>query len=319
MGLTNFPKGVTSFGMPIIGSGGHFTTGNVFFVHYTNGSDGNDGAGPTTPFKTLDWAIGKCTASQGDTIFLMEGHAETITTPVYFDVAGVTVIGLGSGDARPTFTVNAAINGFLVTGTSVLINNIKLVTGGSSTIATKLFAVTGAHGLCTFSNCHFQVAAGHKMYHLGYILGAKGKMVTIKDCLFENLSTVTIAVNTTVQHTALLIRTGDVDVIGCRFIDMGAQKKNKWAQCIMAGSTGTGEDLGNVNIQECVFTCRGVAVTNRAAAVSPRTSIIRCQGISTSSNTAVANIFLVTYANVIDSYALGAVNKRAKMVPAATE
>ncbi len=284
-----------------------------------SGSDGNSGENPEEPLATLDYAIGKCTASNGDIIIAKEGHAETLTTTAALDVAGVTIIGLGSGDARPTFTVNAAINGLLVTAANARIYNLKFVTGASYGITTKLFAVSGGVGMATFTDCHFQVAAATKMYHLGYVLGAKGKPVTFENCLFENLSTLTMAGNATLQKNALLIRTGDVNVIDCRFIDMGAQKKNKWAACIKAGSTGAGEDLGNVLIKDCVFNCRGVAVTNRATAVSPRTSIVDCRGISTSGNTAMANIFLVTYANVVQSYAIGAVNKRSTQVPAATE
>jgi hypothetical protein len=319
MSITRFPHGISSFGMPLLGSGGHMTTGNVFFVHNTNGGDGNVGTDPTVPFKTLDYAIGKCTASQGDTIILMEGHAETITAAIALDVAGLTIIGLGSGDARPTITVNAAVNGLFVTTANQRIYNVKFVTGASYGITTKLFALTGGVGNHIISDCHFQVAAATKMYHLGYVLGAVGSPITFRNCLFENLSTLTIAGNGTKQKNAILIRNGDVNIIGCRFIDMGTKAKNKWVACVKAGSVGVGHLASNISIQDCVFTSRGVAVTNRAAAVSPRMSIIRSQGISTSANTAVANIFLVTYANIVDSYAIGAVNVRAKMVPAATE
>ena len=322
MPITNFPHGASSFGLPVVGAGGILTTGEVFFVHYTNGSNGNEGTDPTQPFKTLTYAYDKCTASQGDTIILMEGHAETITTAIDFDTAGVQIIGFGNGNNRPTITVDAAIKGLWIHAANISFYNIKLVTGSSSTIATKLFAVTGAVGLAKFVNCHFQVATGTKMYHLGYILGGKGVPVKFDGCVFENVSATTttvFAASATVQHTCLLIRTGDVEITNCRFIDMGATKKGKWAECIKAGSIGTGGSLCSVMIKECVFTCRGVAVKGRAAAVSPRLSIIKSWGISTSSNTAVANIFQVTYANVIDSFAIGAVNVRAKMVPAATE
>jgi hypothetical protein len=296
--------------------------GNVYFVDSGSGvaNDENRGLHPTkNPCATLEGAYDKCTASNGDFVVLMPGHAETITATIAMDTAGVSIIGIGNGDNRPTITVNAGVNGLTVTAANQLMHNIKLVPGTSSTIATKLFAVTGGVGLMKFHKCHFQVAATEKMYHLGYVLGGIGVPVTFEDCLFENLSTVAIAANATWQHTCLLIRTGDVDVIGCRFIDMKADKKNLWEECMTVGSINTGAELSNVMIKDTVFTCRGVAVAARAAAVSARISIIRSQGISTSSNTAVANIFQVTYANVVDSYCLGAVNKRAALVPAATE
>lgn len=131
MTLSRFPHGISSFGMPIIGSGGHMTTGNVYFVQYTNGSDGNEGTDPSEPFKTLDYAIGKCTASQGDTIFVMEGHAET-TTAIALDVAGITILGLGVGRTRPTFTATTAASDLIdVTVANCRIGNIRLVGAAS--------------------------------------------------------------------------------------------------------------------------------------------------------------------------------------------
>lgn len=85
--------------------------GNVFFV---DSGDGTDGAGygthPDTPFATLDYAIGQCTANQGDVIFVLPGHAETITAAggIDLDVAGITVIGLGEGEDRPIITFGTA-------------------------------------------------------------------------------------------------------------------------------------------------------------------------------------------------------------------
>ena len=51
--MTNYPQGVTSFGVPIIGPGPILTSGKVFWVNYTTGTDGNGrGDAPTNPFKT---------------------------------------------------------------------------------------------------------------------------------------------------------------------------------------------------------------------------------------------------------------------------
>jgi hypothetical protein len=107
MAITNFPNGISSFGMPIIGAGGAMTTGSVFFVDSVTGSNGNSGTDPDNPFSTLDYAVGNCTANKGDIIFLMPNHAESLTAAagVDLDVAGITVIGLGTGTDRATFTL----------------------------------------------------------------------------------------------------------------------------------------------------------------------------------------------------------------------
>jgi hypothetical protein len=108
-----FTNGVTIRGIPITQS----HTGQVFWVSNSTalltgqigGSDGNKGSFDQ-PFSTLDYAIGKCTASRGDIIFVKPGHAETISsaTALLADVAGVAIIGCGLGSMRPTFTFDTA-------------------------------------------------------------------------------------------------------------------------------------------------------------------------------------------------------------------
>lgn len=86
--------------------------GNIWFVDsgHANAVD-SEGAGqnPDVPFATLDYAIGRCTANNGDVIYVMPGHAETVSAAagIDFDVAGVKVIGLGAGADRPTITMSA--------------------------------------------------------------------------------------------------------------------------------------------------------------------------------------------------------------------
>jgi hypothetical protein len=77
----------------------------------------NDQDGQTRFVATVDQAIGLCTANAGDTIVVLPGHTETVTaTSIALDVAGVKVIGLGSGLNRPTFTFGAAAATITVTG-----------------------------------------------------------------------------------------------------------------------------------------------------------------------------------------------------------
>lgn len=131
MGVTNFPNGVASFGLPVLPPGGVFgpSTGSVFFVHHT-GSNGNSGLTTAQPFATIDAAIGACTASKGDTIYVMPGHAETISTAagINADVAGVRIIGLGWGGARPTITMSATTSTIAIAAASVTLSNLLIVT-----------------------------------------------------------------------------------------------------------------------------------------------------------------------------------------------
>lgn len=116
MGLTNFPRGASSFGIPLVGSGPILTTGNVFFVD--SGATGGLGAdtpdhgkSAARPFLTIDYAVGQCTANNGDHIIVMPGHTETVIAAggLDLDVAGITLIGIGYGSARPTINFTTAV------------------------------------------------------------------------------------------------------------------------------------------------------------------------------------------------------------------
>jgi hypothetical protein len=130
---SNFPNGfangVTIRGMPLL----QVHPGEVFWVNNSGvlakggvgGSDGNDGS-YRRPFATIDYAIGKCTASRGDIIAVMPGHEEDIAAAagIALDVAGVAIIGLGSAALRPKITFSATASTMTVTAANCSISNI---------------------------------------------------------------------------------------------------------------------------------------------------------------------------------------------------
>ncbi len=160
MVYTNFPNGVTSFGVPLVGSGNiPVTNGDYFFVcnrSGANGSDGNPGTDVDMPLATLAGALAKCTASNGDVIVILPGHAESIAsaTALLFNVAGVTIIGLGVGSSRPTFTFTTANTAKIpVSAANMKISGCIFV-GNFLSIAT-VFLLTAAPGF-TVDSCAFR-------------------------------------------------------------------------------------------------------------------------------------------------------------------
>lgn len=155
MALTNYPNGLSSFGIPQLGAGDIPTGGGeYFFVDSNNGSDGYDGS-HDAPLATLDAAVGKCTADKGSVIIVMPNHAESLTadSAVDIDVAGVTVVGLGQGDDRPTFTFTTAVTAdFKLAANNVSIRNLVFVAG--------IDALTGpievSADYCSIINCEYQ-------------------------------------------------------------------------------------------------------------------------------------------------------------------
>jgi len=175
MGLTNFPNGITSFGVPVFGAGNTIpsTTGSYFFVDSNTGSAANDGLGPSSALNTVDNAINKCTANKSDVIVVMPGHAETVTaTSIALDIAGVQVVGLGTGLKRPVFTYGAA----------------------AATIT-----VSAAN--CAWRNCHF--IANFADVASAFTLGA-AKDFTLDSCTFvdnaSNLNFKSIVVTGTTDN-----------------------------------------------------------------------------------------------------------------------
>lgn len=130
MPLTHHPHGASSFGIPLIGSA-ILSVGNVFFVDsgHTNRADAvGSGTDPNKPFATLDFAIGRCTANNGDVILVAGGHAETVATAaaIACDVAGIHIIGLGEGADIPVFSFSATDATMTVSAASITIENIRI-------------------------------------------------------------------------------------------------------------------------------------------------------------------------------------------------
>ena len=80
MGLTNFPYGITSFGVPVLGGiGGLPFTGNWWFVDPVNGLDGNAGTSPSQALQTLYQAHNKAVAGNNDVVVLIGNGASSGT------------------------------------------------------------------------------------------------------------------------------------------------------------------------------------------------------------------------------------------------
>ena len=117
--------------------------GDVWFVKSGTGTDGAGyGQNPDSPFATIDYAIGQCTASQGDVIYVLPGHAETCTAAVTCDVAGVSIIGLGKGRLIPALTNSGAHDLVTVTAANVMLKNLRLI--GSAADCTALVNIAAA-------------------------------------------------------------------------------------------------------------------------------------------------------------------------------
>lgn len=187
--------------------------GDIWFVNSATGTDAvGYGQNPDSPLATLDYAIGLCTASQGDVIYVMPGHAENLTAAdsVDCDVAGIKIIGLGWGALKPTFSTTAAAGSFKVDAANVLVRNLRFVanfatgtTAGMTltALATDLIVencdwrdtsaanefllhvtIPTGVGPCTFRDCTFVTAAGSMTN--SFLFAGTSTSFTIENCYF---------------------------------------------------------------------------------------------------------------------------------------
>lgn len=80
--------------------------GKAFFVH-ASGNNGNEGSDPEYPLADIVTAIGKCTAGQGDYVFV-QNFWEPSAPPVTLNRSGAHLIGLGNGVHGPTVGIDGA-------------------------------------------------------------------------------------------------------------------------------------------------------------------------------------------------------------------
>jgi len=113
MPFTNFPYGVTSFGVPVLPLGISLPIGNgkAWFVDADHGNDGNYGGDPTKAFATITKA--HAVAAVGDTIFVYPGSYDEaiVITKNYINLAGAVAGRYGWPDIVPSTGIALKVTG----------------------------------------------------------------------------------------------------------------------------------------------------------------------------------------------------------------
>jgi hypothetical protein len=135
--------------------------GDIWFVGSTvSGASDSVGFGknPDAPFATIDYAVGQCTASKGDVIYVLPGHAEVVAAAggLDLDVAWITVKGLGKGVLQPTVTLTTADTADVdIDAAGITVENIHFVAGFADIAAMIDVNATDF----TLRNCRFTQSA----------------------------------------------------------------------------------------------------------------------------------------------------------------
>jgi hypothetical protein len=166
--------------------------GKQFYVYSVTGADTYTGEDVDHPLATLDAAVNKCTANRGDIIYVLQNHAENLAAAdaVDADIAGITIVGLGSGDDMPTFTYTNAAGEFVIGKANVTIQNLRFVAGVSAVIMGISVEADGDY--FTMSGCEFVTpgTAEYEFYDM-VDLAAGANYATIVGNKFHSLTTTT--------------------------------------------------------------------------------------------------------------------------------
>jgi hypothetical protein len=165
------------------------TTGNIWFVD-SGASASGTGRSPEDPFTTLSAASAACSANNGDIIYVMEGHAETLdgAADVDLTVAGVRIIGLGNGASRPTFTFSTAADGtFAVGANSQHIENLLFVANFTNGVTVGV-DIDGAHTDIYFKDCEWRASSSTKEFLKGVTIAEDAARVTFDGCRFTEVT-----------------------------------------------------------------------------------------------------------------------------------
>lgn len=165
MTLTNFPNGLSSFGIPVLGGAMIPFNGSYFFVDAVNGADGNVGSADS-PMQTLAAAYARCTSGKNDVVFIIGDGSTTATQRLSSTLTwaknathliGITAPAMIGQRARISTASGATTNTnplIDVTGNGCLFMNFSIFQGvGQSATDEQCVRVTGQRNY--FGNVQF--------------------------------------------------------------------------------------------------------------------------------------------------------------------
>jgi hypothetical protein len=202
-------------------------------------------------FSTIAAAISACTANSGDIIYVLPGHTEDITgaAAIAVSTAGVRIVGLGTGRARPTLTwkTSTAAQITMTAANCSFENFVFDLTGISAVVAA--FSVTAAD--VSFIGNEFILSTGTNAPVLGILTAATAARLIVKNNRFIGPATSTDTVTAAIKHE-----------VGIDYVIENNEFKGKMTQAILNATTILG---GLIRNNTFVIGTGTVAITMAAA------------------------------------------------------
>ena len=200
------------------------TTGNIYFVDScssTGGTSAGYGSTPDAPFTTIDSAINQTTANNGDIIYVMAGHSETLTgaSAITCDVAGVTIIGLGRGTDRSALLLDAGASvSIAISAANVRWENVVFSAGHADITVAIDVSATNAE----FHKCEWKENTTAENFLTSIRTSASANAcdgLSVTECVNTTVDTASVNFITIREDTDLLIMNDN-------FIELGVNNSN---------------------------------------------------------------------------------------------
>jgi hypothetical protein len=277
--LTQFPNGISSFGIPVMGGGGiPAMFGTVYFVDYSAGLDDNEGKSVDKPLKTLSEAYDRCTTNKNDVI-LINGYSSVLEdAAILWTKNRIHVVGLGGGFltgqraklelSATGITADAAAN-IVLSGVGNSFHNLKIINSG--THANSVSAVIDAGEATLWDNCSFMKLSDLDQTTVSDF-ETRADSTTYLNCEF-GFDTLTQSV---ARPTLRIKGSGGTRMTHCRFIDCiftcQSSTANKMHVLVHDTSALRFESI----FKECIFIA---AINQTASAVTLANAVTSVSGL----------------------------------------
>ncbi len=249
--------------------------GNVFFVDSVTGS-ATGGYTADAPAATIAQALALCTANAGDVIYLFPTHVESIgAAGLAWNKAGVSIIGLGTGNLRATLTWHTTDAVVTISAANMLIQNIRTTVDVDEIVS--MILVTGAG--VTLDGVDF-IDAGATQAIQWLLTTAAADQLTIKNCFHVQNSAAASA-----QKWIQLVGTDHTRILDNTFI---LTANASTSSHLVSGTTA----VVNVEIGRNKGCWLGATITGVISCVTGSTGILYDNRFFTGTSVAITTAFV---------------------------
>lgn len=149
----SWPAGLAGTGYELATVTNDYFSGSTQWLDTVNGSNANAGTERELPVATLAQAV---TNSAANGLIVIEaGSAESLSGSQSLSLAGLSILGLGTGASRPRYTCTGAVDMLSVTGAGTRIYNLYFP--ASTAVATSRIKTAAAE--TEINGCYFECGA----------------------------------------------------------------------------------------------------------------------------------------------------------------